>query len=900
MTKAATILVALTVFFALAPATRAQTSGEQTAVDEAVRRQAKTIELNARLEQAAQAKARKDLPGAAKLYDSCWDDVQSIGTGVDAQKSATIAGLTDVRMEQAHAAKGAGKYREAGVYVNDVLRVNPNDPAARNFKDANDKLIAENRGMQPSDAVLEQVPKMQEDKVQANTLVHDAQILLQMGRLDEAEAKLKEAFKIDPSNPAITTYASMVKEAKFGNALSTREVASKQRLVDIEEAWSSPRKRDVLPVPNPYNRTNLIFVGQGRQQIQSKLDRIRIDELKYEGLNLGEVLNDISEKARKRDNEGKGVNFIINQNVDAQAGGAAVGPIDPATGLPSAAAAPSEPVDLNSIQIKIVPALHDVTLGQALDAIVKVAEKRIKFSIEDYAVIFSLKGAEAQPLYTRRIHVDPNTFIQGLQSVIGFPVGNITTSSGGGGGGVGGGGGGVGGGGGGAGGSGILTIPQVQVAGGAIGGGGGIGGGAGAGGGAGGTGSGVLGVTRTNDMVSIQLAVRQFFTLMGVSLVDPGKTVFFNDREGTLLVRATLQDIDIIQEAVEVLNLSAPEVSIKAKFLEVSQDDNKALGFDWFLGNTLMNHGALGIQGGTAPSFSGAPSTANPEGTFPGSAAAGTAIAPAASDGLLTSGLRNVINAPAIGTFSGILTDPQFRVVLKALEQRTGTDLLNESSVVTVSGRQTQIQVVDLITIVTGTTTGQTTSGGGTTVAGTAGAGAVGSTVNYPTQILPFGPTLDVVPYVSADGYSVQMTIIPTFTEFIGYDDPGKFIPQAQSVGGVGGAAIPLVAQLPLPHLRVRQVTTSATIWDGQTIAIGGLISENVTKLKDKVPVLGDLPLAGVLFRSESSATSKKNLMIFVTTRIIDPAGNPAHSDDEMPFNPNTIPPQPKSAPESK
>jgi general secretion pathway protein D len=360
-----------------------------------------------------------------------------------------------------------------------------------------------------------------------------------------------------------------------------------------------------------------------------------------------------------------------------------------------------------------------------------------------------------------------------------------------------------------------------------------------------------------------------------------------------------LQDLDTIEQAVQVLNISPPQVNIKAKFVEVSQIDNRALGFDWYLGNFLMNNKAMGVQGGTAPSFQGSPSPANPEGTFPGSVLGGTTLTPSGTDQLLTGGLRNVLNTPAVATFSGILTDPQFRVVIRALEQREGADLLSESEVTTLSGRQTQVQVVDLITIVTGTSLNQTTTGGGGgALAGGGGAGAVGSTIQYPTQILPFGPTLDVIPYVSADGYTIQMTIIPTITEFLGYDDPQQFVPQAQSVSGGGsGAAVPLRAQLPLPHFRLRQVTTSAIVWDGQTIVLGGLITDNVTKLKDKVPVLGDLPLVGRLFRSESSTSSKKKLVIFVTPTIIDPSGARYHSDDEMPFAQTAIPRQPLPAP---
>jgi general secretion pathway protein D len=163
---------------------------------------------------------------------------------------------------------------------------------------------------------------------------------------------------------------------------------------------------------------------------------------------------------------------------------------------------------------------------------------------------------------------------------------------------------------------------------------------------------------------------------------------------------------------------------------------------------------------------------------------------------------------------------------------------------------------------------------------------------------LPFGPTLDVIPYVDADGFTIEMTLIPSYTEFLQYDDPGQFVPQVQSASsGVGGVATPITAQLPLPHFRVRQVTTTVVVWDGQTVVLGGLIAENVTKLKDKVPFLGDVPVLGRFFRSESSQTKKKNLMIFVTPTILDPAGNRSHSDDEMPFAQSGVPVQKPLAP---
>jgi general secretion pathway protein D len=79
-------------------------------------------------------------------------------------------------------------------------------------------------------------------------------------------------------------------------------------------------------------------------------------------------------------------------------------------------------------------------------------------------------------------------------------------------------------------------------------------------------------------------------------------------------------------------------------------------------------------------------------------------------------------------------------------------------------------------------------------------------------------------------------------------------------------------------------------------VAIGGLISSQVQTSKDKIPVLGDVPFIGKLFQSQSKTAIKKNLMIFVTSTIVDPAGNRVHSDDQLPFAQAAIPEQPPGA----
>ena len=163
------------------------------------------------------------------------------------------------------------------------------------------------------------------------------------------------------------------------------------------------------------------------------------------------------------------------------------------------------------------------------------------------------------------------------------------------------------------------------------------------------------------------------------------------------------------------------------------------------------------------------------------------------------------------------------------------------------------------------------------------------SAITVNTQLLETGPLLDVVPYVLADGYTINLTLIPSLTEFSGYVTPPNI---ASVTGGLNVVQLPVI----LPEFTVRQVLTTVNVWDGQTVVLGGLITSQTQNETDKVPVLGDVPIIGRLFQSQIKSSVKKNLMIFVTATIVDPAGNRIHSPDELPFAQSAIPPQPPGA----
>ena len=81
----------------------------------------------------------------------------------------------------------------------------------------------------------------------------------------------------------------------------------------------------------------------------------------------------------------------------------------------------------------------------------------------------------------------------------------------------------------------------------------------------------------------------------------------------------------------------------------------------------------------------------------------------------------------------------------------------------------------------------------------------------------------------------------------------------------VGG----LVNSSPQPVIATREETTTALIKDGQTVVIGGLKKKEVSQQINKVPLLGDLPLLGALFRFEGESTSNSELLIFITPSVV-------------------------------
>jgi beta-lactamase regulating signal transducer with metallopeptidase domain/Flp pilus assembly secretin CpaC len=323
-------------------------------------------------------------------------------------------------------------------------------------------------------------------------------------------------------------------------------------------------------------------------------------------------------------------------------------------------------------------------------------------------------------------------------------------------------------------------------------------------------------VTTTNDASLLRaVLVANGIDLNPANPLNAGKTLFYNERKGTVMVHSTAADLNRVASVLQTLNTSPPQIQIKAVFVEVDDVSNQFAGLSIFV-----------KSGRFETSLTNQP-VSDLERFF--------------------QNREHPITNSILMQYTGTMTRAQAAEFMHKLEQQNGVDVLTTHVVTTKSGLQAQIQISEVHSVVTGVNPG-----------------GVG-TNRYIVQSFPFGPTLDVIPQIAEDGRHIQMEVIPTVTEFIGYDDPGKVV--ATTNGTV----------LPLPHFRLRTLVANASVEDGETLVLGGVAAESTTQLKDKIPVLGDIPVLGHLFRSSSTVKSRKNLLVFVTPTLVNPDGTPFH-----------------------
>lgn len=362
--------------------------------------------------------------------------------------------------------------------------------------------------------------------------------------------------------------------------------------------------------------------------------------------------------------------------------------------------------------------------------------------------------------------------------------------------------------------------------------------------------------------------LKTFFQEMGVEWPARSSIKFVRGL-GKLVVANTLENLTVFEKVLSILNVVPYQIEIEARFIEVAQTDVDSLGLEWLLTDNWQIAQKRGS--GDQPLASRQRIQMNANAGQGGFTAGNRFLSDAGLQG--PSGVRIV---DEIASFSSVLTNPELTMVLHALQQRGHTDLLSAPKVTTQSGQQAVIKVVTEYIYPTEFETsgiGGDTGGGAVGAQGGAVVGAVVTPRDFTTREV--GVILEVLPEVSPEGQMINLTLSPEVVSEPTWRNYGSTYTSFDP----NGNPVTQTLNMEQPFFHTRKLQTNLLIYNGATVVMGGMITEVRTKVDDKIPLLGDIPILGRLFRSQYESSEKRNLLIFVTARLVDPAGRPLDRD---------------------
>src|SRR5580765_4450992 len=774
--------------------------------------------------------------------------------------SAALDGFCESGVKLAEQRMAEGKYEESEVILNEIL----SDPYNPNCREARTLLTHLH---DPGYINKTMGPKFLAKVEEVKKLLTEAEGFYQSGRYDMAMKRYDQVLNLDPYNTAARKGQERIDLTKYQYGVQGYNETRARQLWQVEKGWEEP----VRQYGNAVGALGEAFSKDvtGTARINNKLNTIIIPRIEFRDASIREAIDFLRQQAAANDptTEGRrGVDIVLRLHslgrstepapvTGTTTVGGAAAPVEAlpagenappaAAGVATAApvvtpATPALP-PVNPAESRITLTLNQIPLGEALRYIASQAGLKVK--VEPYAVLILPLSEQSSELTTKEYRVPPG-FISSTVNV------------------------------------GISALNQgaTKVGAGAV---------------PGGTGKDTQETTGGQLLVNREGA-REFLESQGVPF-PPGASAHFLPQSSRLIVRNTIDNLELVDALVEQANVAGPkQVEIESKFVEITQNNLKELGFDWLLGpfNITGNSGKIVGSGGAPPAANPANFPFPTTNQFPvtaGNRSGDFAISANAIDALLL-GTGAPAVAPGIFGLAGVMTNPQFQVVIRALNQKKGIDLLSAPRVTTKSGQRAVIEIVREFRYPTQFTAPQVPSitGGGS------GTGTVSISVVTPTTPTAFetrntGVTLEVEPVVGPDGVTIDLNLVPQVVEFEGFINYGSPIlaPSSSFLNTVTGGLINSPQSVLTPNVinqpifSTRKVTTSVSVWDGQTVVLGGLMREDVQKTEDRTPLLGDIPLVGRLFRSNSEQHIKRNLVIFVTARLVDPAGQPINATEE-------------------
>ena len=342
--------------------------------------------------------------------------------------------------------------------------------------------------------------------------------------------------------------------------------------------------------------------------------------------------------------------------------------------------------------------------------------------------------------------------------------------------------------------------------------------------------------------------LRKYFMELGFQFPDDTFYIAYDSRKNRIVVQHTPETLRKLELLIREIDIDTPLVLIESKIMEISMNDYEELGFDWTLTHENINpRWSFSV---TSP-LRKSPNTNN----------------------RLINNMNILPNFGSDNVWSLFLT-------VNAIDRTDRAEVLSSPKLMAKNGESATIRMVRQMYFPESWSDPEVST-------------SCGSSVTLKPSVPEFGDAKDVgvvftaTPTVSPNNYTINLELAPSVVDLVGWSDYSYEIvfgnfgsdtangPMQTGSSNTNSTGI----TMKMPELSRREVQTKVKVYDGQTVVIGGMLVDRQYRQDDKWPILGEVPLFGRLFSSDSTTIEKENLLISVTSRLVSGDGVPLRSN---------------------
>ena len=841
---------------------------------EAARRKAKTSEALELLQQGRTCYSQKEYVQALEKYEAAWK-VLPKAPATQKLQEFLVKSIGDASIAVAMEYSRIGRYDEAEQLLLDVLEREPNNKRARHELSLMRDPVRTNPALTP-----EHVKNVEE----VNRLLTLAYGHYDLGNYDAAYAEFNRVIKIDPYNIAARRGQEAVSKRRSTYYRAAYDSYRAKALAEVDALWEEQLPQEL---PNiELGGTETVATSEGVLRNRDNLVTLKIASVNFEDTPMSDALDFLRAEARK---SGQQMNFIFEKAQAPVAPAAAPASSDDEeeddeesedeeeeeeAAAPAAVYTPPPPAIISSLQ------MNDVTAADLLAHM--CSQAGCEYRVEENAVVVYQKGAASHRMSRRQWTVRPSFFngseegsedeeedsdftsgssrrtrkIDAKASLIDMGV-NFPQGA---------------------------TAKYSPV-------------------------TGVLTVTNTDDELdTVEEAINKF------------------RQDMPKMVKVSAKFVEITQTNEEELSfdwvINPFSISDSGRTylggVNGSHSNPNRLVSDFVSsgGSAFSNNygGNSSWPISSTKAYASASDTIT-NGLMTGGLRSGSgAITSGALQNLMTSGSAGASAtasaAPGVMSLSGIYDSGSYQMIMRGLSQKKGVDVMSAPSLV-ISGDEpmdyapapdqlasdqndetgcAKIEVIRRFVYPTEYDEPQIESSGNNNnnnddddngYSGSMPVAAPANPSSWGVEEVGVMLRFQIEPLKEGDGDIVRFKRfeirVVDFEGFVNYGSP-------ITAGIANQNTIEHITltdnRIDMPIFSRRYINSNPCVYDGHTIAIGGMIQDEVQKVEDKVPVFGDLPLIGRLFRSNAESHIRKNLMVFVTADVIDPFGKPMRKRD--------------------